>query len=130
MTYDWNLLRRPRWLALAGIGFVTVGCVTGANAQAPATMGTNVKGVSVVAPPPPGFNPLTASANERAMYAVPPEPDATRAPYAHDLWQRAMTNFTNRDTNVEVKQTSRFHGPNRPVGRATQLPNNHRRNVE
>lgn len=125
MTYDWNLLCRSRWLALTGIGFVALGCVTAANAQSPVTMGTNVKGVRVVAPPPAGFNPLTATANERQMYGVPPEPDAVHAPSAHALWAQSMAHFSDpRDTNVEVKVISdRFNGPNRPAGRPTQQAN-------
>jgi hypothetical protein len=124
MTYDWKVLHSSTWLALAGVGFVAIGCVTAANAQSPATMGTNVKGVGIVAPPPAGFNPLTATASERKTYAVPPEPDKTLAPLAHAMWERAMADFTKRETGVEVKQTNRYHGPNQPVGRATQLPNN------
>jgi Peptidase A4 family len=112
MTYNWNLLHRSRWLALTGIGFVALGGVTAANAQSPATIGTNVKGVSIIAPPPAGFNPLTASANERKMYGVPPEPDPVRAPKAHAMWQQSMAHFSDpRDTNVEVKQTNKFHRP-------------------
>jgi hypothetical protein len=90
IRHDWSVLRRSGWPALAGIAFATVGCVAAnaQNAQSPVTMSTNAKGVGIVVPPPPGFNAAAASKSERALYAVPPEPDQTLAPYMHAMWQR------------------------------------------
>jgi len=123
ITADSNRLCRSGRRALATIALTLFGCVTAANAQSPVVMSTNVRGVNIVVPPPPGFDPITASKSERALYAVPPEPDPTLAPYAHAIWQRTLSGFTQRQTQVEVQQTTLSNGPNRPVGGLAQQGN-------
>jgi hypothetical protein len=50
---------------------------------------TNIKGVSLFAAPPKGFNPLTATDRELLSYGLPQRPDASDA-QATAQWQRAM----------------------------------------
>ena len=60
------------------------------------TVATRPMGVSVVAAPPAGFNPLTASPAARQQYAVPPAPDPTAAPKAYEQWKKAVGGPQNR----------------------------------
>ncbi len=130
MMCAWNLARASIRHALSAIACVAVSGVAAANAQnapnlqSPVTMSTNTKGVGIVVPPPAGFNALTASNSERALYAVPPEPDVTKVPYLHSVWRRAVSGLSNRQTQVEVKETNISNGPNRAVGGITQQANN------
>jgi hypothetical protein len=71
---------------------------------------TNVPGVLAVAPPPAGFNAALASEAERAAYALPPHPDATKRPADYARWQRAMSAKITRPAAALV-QTRVFHGP-------------------
>jgi len=92
--------------------------LTSAQAQQsppPGAVAGVAEGVSVVPPPPAGFDPLTASPAARQLYGVPPEPDAALAPAAHAMWARAMSGFDNRETPT-LTPTNVFNGPNRPIG--------------
>jgi Peptidase A4 family len=85
-----------------------VGCLlattTIANAQ------SVVSGVSVVPPPPAGFDPLTASPEARAKYAIPPAPDPAIAPEAYRRWQRAVSSPQDPAARV-LAPTGIYHGP-------------------
>jgi hypothetical protein len=72
-------------------------------------------GVSVVLPPPAGFDPVTASPVARQQYEVPPEPDAVAAPAAHAIWAKAMSGFANRVAPT-LTPTNVFNGPNQRIG--------------
>ena len=81
------------------------------GAAAVQTLPTNVAGVRIVPPPPAGFNPLTASAHDRQLYAIPPAPNATANPGAFGEWLRAMTGPRNSALVPTVSQTNIKHGP-------------------
>jgi hypothetical protein len=66
--------------------------------------------VSVVPPPPTGYDAATASAGVNGRYAVPPEPDATAAPRAHAAWTRAM-HSVGRRASATITPTKRRHTP-------------------
>lgn len=59
-------------------------------ASAPKTA-TSVPGVRIFAPPPKGFNALTASGEELARYGLPQRPDPQAEPQRYARWARAMT---------------------------------------
>jgi len=94
--------------SVALISFASVA----AHAQPPVVTPTDVPRVAVVAAPPAGFNPLTASPAERAHYAVPPAPDPKIAPKAYAQWLRAMADFDHREPTTLVPTTN-FAGPMR-----------------
>jgi hypothetical protein len=52
---------------------------------------TSVKGVTIFAAPPSGFNPLTATNRELLSYGLPQRPDASADPKALEHWQRGMS---------------------------------------
>lgn len=80
-------------------------------AHAQITMPTNVPGIRVVAPPPAGFDPVTASPAARKQYAIPPAPDPTAAPWAYQQWQKAMGGLRNRPAAPVLRQTNIYNGP-------------------
>jgi hypothetical protein len=93
--------------------------LTSAHAQqaplfAGAVAGSAV-GVSVVLPPPAGFDPVTAAPVARQQYEVPPEPDAVAAPAAHAMWVKAMSGFANRVAPT-LTPTNVFNRPNQKIG--------------
>jgi hypothetical protein len=57
----------------------------------PNELATNVAGVTTIAAPPKGFNPLTASDQDLEYYGFPPRPDQIAAPKAFATWQKAMS---------------------------------------
>src|SRR5271163_1739577 len=65
-----------------------------------ATIPTEVPGIYTFAQPPLGFNPLSASSLELAMYGFPPAPDKLASPDAYQSWAN----------NVKA-ETSRWQGP-------------------
>jgi hypothetical protein len=84
---------------------------------------TNVPGISVVAPPPAGFDPVHASAAARAQYGVPPAPDALAAPKAYQEWKAAV--MIPHDKRVPVaQQTAVFNRPNKHIATLGSLSNN------
>jgi hypothetical protein len=88
-----------------------------ANVPPPgSTAATRPKGVGVVAAPPAGFNPLTASPAARAQYAIPPMPDPRVAPGAYDRWQKAVAGPAKRAVAPVLTQTNIFNGPAKKVG--------------
>jgi len=52
---------------------------------------TSVKGVTVIAGPPKGFNPLTATNRELLSYGLPQAPDKTVEEGAYRQWAKAMS---------------------------------------
>ena len=76
----------------------------------PNELATNVAGVTTIAAPPAGFNPLNASDQDLEYYGYPPRPDEIRAPKAFASWQKAMTASKKRVTPV-LEVTKNFAGP-------------------
>jgi hypothetical protein len=97
--------------------FILAAMFSSAQAQvAQPTLPTNVPGIRLVAPPPTGFNPLTASPAARLQHGVPPAPDATAAPRAYNEWQKAVTGPQNRVIAPTVEQTQIVNGPIKKMG--------------
>jgi Peptidase A4 family len=93
------------------IAILTIGWCVPVYAKPP------VNGVSVVEPPPPGYDPEASSAAVNAQFALPPEPDATKAPRTHEAWSRAVRAARNREA-VTILPTTIFHGPAKNKSRA------------
>ena len=95
----------------------------GGNAGAPPT------GVSVVLPPPAGFDVLTASPTAQAQYAIPPMPDRQLAPKAYEKWLKAVAG-PQKQVPPFLTQTNISNGPARRVGpsvpyaEASETPSN------
>jgi hypothetical protein len=51
---------------------------------------TSVNGVTAIAGPPKGFDPLTATNRELLTYGLPQRPDKTVDAKAYQIWERAM----------------------------------------
>jgi len=83
----------------------------------PNELATNVAGVTTIAAPPAGFNPLTASDQDLEYYGFPPRPDEVRAPNAFASWQKAMTASKKRISPV-LEVTKNFAGPAKLKGSA------------
>jgi Peptidase A4 family len=66
----------------------------------PNELATNVAGVTTIATPPKGFNPLNASDQDLEYYGFPPRPDQVAAPKAFATWQKAMSASRSRVTPV------------------------------
>jgi len=81
-----------------------------ATANAAETTPTNVPGIEEVAAPPAGFDAVHASDEALAAYALPPRPNADRAPMAYAKWQRAMAAMTTH-VHGPLTPTNRAHGP-------------------
>jgi Peptidase A4 family len=81
-----------------------------AQQLAPNELPTNIPGATTTAPPPEGFNPLTASDSELEYYGYPPRPDQSEAPKAFASWQKAMKASNKRITPV-LQVTNNFAGP-------------------
>ena len=105
---------RAKWflrhttIAACGIALGAVAIVSSAAAEE--TAATNVPGIEEVAPPPAGFDAVHASDAALKAFALPPRPDATRAPVAYAKWKRAMTAMTTR-VYGNLTPTNRSHGP-------------------
>ncbi len=87
--------------------------VTSAHAQSvkpgptaiapPGVVSGQPEGVTVVPPPPAGFDPTTASAEENARYNVPPAPDTRTSPQGYAAWAAAVTPTARRESPVLTK---------------------------
>lgn len=84
-------------------------------------------GVRSMPPPPANFDPLTASPQALAQYALPPAPDRVRTPRAFAAWQSAVSihsrrngtlALTNQAANPPVLTSTMIY--NRPLQRAAQ----------
>jgi len=88
---------RPTNLAVTLAALSLVAPLAKAAGQAAAyTVPTNLPGVQTFIAPAEGFNPLTASDEELAMFGFPPRPDAEAAPEAYESWRRAMLSSRER----------------------------------
>jgi Peptidase A4 family len=68
---------------------------------------TNIKGVSIIADRPKGFNPLTATSQELGRYGLPPRPDQQADPRGYAKWARAMQALKSRPAaHLEAKPFS------------------------
>jgi len=67
-------------------------------------------GVSVVTPPPPGYNPLAAPSPANARFALPPAPNPAVAPGAFSAWQNAVTAARNREPST-FTSTNLYNSP-------------------
>jgi hypothetical protein len=76
----------------------------------PNELATNVAGVTTIAAPPKGFNPLTASDQDLEYYGFPPRPNEIAAPKALATWQKAMAASKTRVTPV-LEVTNNAAGP-------------------
>ena len=76
----------------------------------PNELATNVAGVTTIAAPPAGFNPLNASDQDLEFYGFPPRPNEIAAPKAFASWQKAMTASKNRVSPV-LEVTKNIAGP-------------------
>ncbi len=84
---------------------------------------TNLPGVTTAAEPPAGFDHLTASEDELALYGFPPRPDEMMDPHAYASWKRAMGASRQR-ISPKLEQTQIFHGPARQVENSQGTSNN------
>jgi hypothetical protein len=96
-------------MALA-IGFTTLAAAQDEAAKqvydVSAVVATNVKGVRTFNPPPAGYNPLTATEQENAVYGFPPRPPQEDA-VSYSRWAKAMMAAKNRwNGNLKVHDYS------------------------
>jgi hypothetical protein len=63
-------------------------------------MPSDPRGVSVIAAPPPGYNPVTGTAFANAQLALPPAPNPAIAPDAFAAWRNAVTAAQNREPST------------------------------
>jgi hypothetical protein len=88
--------------------------------QAPGSVpnaSANISGVIIRPPPPPGFNPLSASDAELALHGFPPKPDASKHPEAYAYWSKLVSTAKTRIAPV-LQQTNIYHKPAQNLGRA------------
>jgi Peptidase A4 family len=105
-----DLLCRAACRGLVAAGLLAVGY---ASAEAQSVVGqtpTHVHGISLIAPPPAGFDPTTATTGVNARFALPPAPDGVAAPRAYAAWQSAVNAVQNREMPV-LTATNISHGP-------------------
>ena len=76
----------------------------------PNELPTNIAGVTTIAAPPQGFNPLNASDQDLEYYGFPPRPNEVEAPKAFARWQKAMTASKLR-VSPKLEMTNNFAGP-------------------
>jgi len=86
-------------------------------AQSPPT-----PGLGVVSPPPPGYDPTSASEMINRQFHLPPRPDSGGAPKSYEAWQKAMLSVHNRE-DVTLRMTTRRHGPRRGKRQADVIDN-------
>ena len=109
--------RHPHLTSTTGIALLAFAAMAAsAMAQAPSA----TPGVTVVAPPPATFSPFAASKSANAQYAVPPAPDAQKAPVAFQKWQKAMMAIQNRKPIV-LTPTNLANGKIKQIGAATAV---------
>lgn len=97
-----------RGLLVAAV--LTVGSMAAAAQLATGQMPADLRGVSVVPAPPPGYNPVTGTASANAQMALPPAPNAAIAPGAFAAWRDAVTAAPNREPST-FSTTNIFNGP-------------------
>ncbi len=75
---------------------------------------TNLAGVTTIAAPPEGFDPINASDADLAYHGFPPRPDQDAAPKAYASWAKAM-GASKKRVAARLEQTAVLHGPARPI---------------
>ncbi len=112
---NWRLLNRVIVIAavtLLVVSFSTFAATQGGDAvhamyAAAPKEATNIKGVSIIADRPKGFNPLTATSQELGRYGLPPRPDQQANPKGYANWARAMQALKSRPAaHLEAKPFS------------------------
>jgi len=101
---NWRLFNRVIVVAavtLLVVSFSTFAAAQGGDAvhamyAAAPKEATNIKGVSIIADRPKGFNPLTATIQELGRYGLPPRPDQQADPRGYAKWARAMQALKSR----------------------------------
>jgi len=78
-----------------------------------ANVPTNIEGIHTFAPPPAGFDPISASDEELAMYGFPPRPHKDTDPEAYRVWAKGASSARVRST-APLKVTNRFNMPYQP----------------
>lgn len=114
-------MRYFRHLGLAILSWAAttlVGHAQGASQLMP----THVPGIKMVAPPPPGFDPVNASPTTRMQFAVPPAPNPATAPKAYNEWKKAVSGIRNRDSTPLLTQTNIANGPIKTKMLGTSAP--------
>lgn len=104
-----DLLYRLTWHGLTTASLFAL-ANTPAGAQSMVQTPTNVPGISVVAAPPAGFDPVTATAMVNGQFALPPRPDDAIAPVAYAAWKSAVMAAQNREVSV-LESTNISQGP-------------------
>jgi len=88
-----NLLLYLVILAALAIGFPTLAAAQSSAARAiydaSAVVPTNLKGIHTFNAPPAGYNPLTATEEENAVYGFPPRPPQEDTEH-YRMWAKAM----------------------------------------
>src|ERR1700678_3958975 len=114
---NWRCLRRA--IAMAPVRVSVPSSTTLAVAQredkstvraifaAAPRVSTSVKGVTVFATPPQGFNPLTATNRELLSYGLPQRPDQSADAKASDHWARGMAALQSCYTRSQQAVTGR-----------------------
>jgi hypothetical protein len=99
------------------IGFTTLAAAQSSAARAiydaSAVVPTNLKGIRTFNPPPAGFNPLTATEEENAVYGFPPRPPQEDTEH-YARWAKAMTAAGTRWAG-ELRATPYQSRPARPA---------------
>ena len=112
---NWRLFKRVIVVAavtLLIVSFSTFAAAQGGDAvhamyAAAPKEATNIKGVSILADRPKGFNPLTATSQELGRYGLPPRPDQQADPRGYAKWARAMQALKSRPAaHLEAKPFS------------------------
>jgi hypothetical protein len=98
---NWRLFNRVAAVTLLVVSFSTFAAAQGGDAvhamyAAAPKEATNIKGVSIIADRPNGFNPLTATSQELGRYGLPPRPDQQANPKGYAKWARAMQALKSR----------------------------------
>jgi peptidase A4-like protein len=97
-------------LAVLLVSFATLAVAQRINGEARSAifataprMQTKVQGVTIIAGPPKGFNPLTATNAELLTYGLPQRPNKDTDAKNYSVWERAMLALKTHATNVEAK---------------------------
>ena len=126
--------RPSRRFCLAGLTLVSVATLPAVHGQEAPSLPSNVPlpgvaaaapptGVRFVTPPPPGFNPLTASVPLKAIYAIPPAPPASAPAKLRSDWQRAIDIAASGASfsTPTLSQTLVSHRPAQKLGRPAPI---------
>ncbi len=88
-------INRPMMVSLI---FLVVRVLATCQQPAENEIKTNLAGVTTIAAPPEGFDPLMASDSDLAYFGFPPRPDPSADEKAYASWRRAMLAASSRIT--------------------------------